>query len=197
VGLGRILVGRYHRQARSGRIAVGEQGLQGTGFAYAIRHALIGNGPLPEASRNTKATGTRRLKDEWCSPFTRHLSGRRLRMRIAPRCNRQTVIKGDSDRCARRYRQRKFHVIPTEFRKRFAVKPPAPMTPDTPRQWPVDAEFSRRVEQTRRQLARIRRQLERPLLQDRDRPTRRSDEAAREPRATRVVRARKGDGGGT
>jgi len=58
------------------------------------------------------------------------------------------------------------------FRKKFTFKPPARLTTQEPRPWPVDPELSRRVEQTRRQIEHTRRQLKRHVLPDRKRRTR-------------------------
>lgn len=85
---------------------------------------------------------------------------------------------------------------PRSFRKRFAFKPSPPLTPREPHPWPVDPELSRRVEQTRRQIAHTRRQLKRHVLPDRNRQPLRSVEAATKSRSVQSSPASDGHGGG-
>jgi hypothetical protein len=55
------------------------------------------------------------------------------------------------------------------LRRMLTLKPSAPLTADKPREWPVDPELKRRVEESRRRIEHTRRQLARHVLPDRKR----------------------------
>lgn len=76
-------------------------------------------------------------------------------------------------------------MVLSRLRKKFAVRRRAAQTGGQPRPWPVDRGLSRRVAETRKQIAHTRRRLERHVLPARGRHRGSGDEARSTARAGR------------